>query len=809
MYSESDTRAKLIDPKLYDQWWKESQIEREYSFTDGRILPWWKRGVPKYVDYLLKDYWLNLAIVEAKREELPVTEGLEQVKWYWASLWVRWVYTSNWHEIYEWDMQEGKWSNIDKFPTPEELYERYNDESAVLRQRLLSVPYHQDSNKKPRYYQDLAIQRALTAIAKWNQRILLTLATWTGKTYIAFQLTYKLLQAKWNKDWANRRPRILFLADRNVLIDQAINTFNPLEKDCKRIQGKEIKKLGWSVPTSGNIFFSIYQAIISWADEDEDTWVEIEETNTENNRSPYYTQYDPDFFDLIIIDECHRWGTKKEWNWWEILKYFKNAVQLWMTATPKRDDNNNTYQYFWNPVYEYSLKEGINDWFLTPYKVKRIRTNIDELVMDSDVTIIRWEAEKEFYQLQDFDKEIVVPERRNLIAQSILEEINPNEKTIVFCVDQEHAAWMRDAINENKTVRDNNYCVRITSNEWEIWRNYLEQFQDNSKTIPTIVTSSQMLTTWVDARNVRNIVLLRNISSMTEFKQIIWRGTRVFDGKDYFTILDFTWATELFYDEAWDWPNYDDDVIEWTWWMDGWDGTDLPWDPGREWWDNWDEWNWWKWEIWWEGPFWPLPPHEPRPPKLTVKLSNNKELRIIDVDVRYIDGSWKPMWSQEYLEMLIWKLPELYADEKQLRELWSDPTARENLLKQLSNIWLDDEHFRTLKKMFDAPDSDLFDILTHLSFWEEMKTKLERAEYVRWQWMVQSIENLTAKKFIEYLLWYYAKHWSEEIVQSKLWDLIKLYSKDELSIVDFTKRVGWQHILMNIWKDVQGELFKI
>ena len=782
-YSESDTRVKLIDPALHEQGRNESQIEREYSFTDGRILPGGKRWTPKYVDYLLKDYGLNLAIVEAKKEDLPPTEWLEQVKWYGKSLGVRWVYTSNGHEIYERDMNEWTWKYIDKYPTPSELYERYTDESAILRQQILWIPYYQDSNKRPRYYQDLAIQRVLSAIAKWRQRILLTMATGTGKTYVAFQIVYKLLQAKWNKEWANRRPRILFLADRNVLIKQAINTFNPIEKDCKWIRGVEIKKALWQVPTNGNVFFAIYQAIISWSDEDADSGITEETWFTE-----YYKQYDPDFFDLVIIDECHRWWAKQDGNRWEILKYFSSAVQLWMTATPKRQDNNNTYRYFGNPVYEYSLKEWINDWFLSPYKVKRIRTNLDELVIDSDVTVVRWEAKKEFYKLEDFDREIVVPERRKLVAQEILKQINKDDKTIVFCVDQEHAAGMRDAINEFKEVKDNDYCVRITSNEWEIWRMYLERFQDNDKTIPTIVTSSQMLTTWVDARNVRNIVLCRNITSMTEFKQIIGRWTRVFDGKDYFTIIDFTWASELFYDEDWDWPNMDEEVDEGQWWYDEEGQTDKPTKPSG--WRPDDESEWIK-------------------PKLVVRLNNARELKIIDVDVRYIDWTGKPMGSKEYLEMLVGKLPELYADENQLRELWSDPKTREDLLKELDKIWLDKEHFEVLKRMFSAPDSDLFDILTHLSFGEEMKTKEERAQHVLGQWTVESIQNLTARNFVEYLLRYYAEHGSTEIVQSKLWDLIKLFSKNKRSIIDFTKALWGPEALTEMWKNVQWELFKI
>ena len=467
MYSEADTRSKFIDPKLYAQGWKEENILREWSFIDGRKLPGGKRSAPLFLDYLLKMYGRTLAIIEAKKYVSPVTEGLEQVKNYGKKLGIRWLYTSNGKDIYERDMQEGTGNLLTSFPSPEELYERYTDEHAVLRQQLLSVPYFPDSDKKPRYYQDLAITRALSALAEGKERILLTLATGTGKTFIAFQIVYKLLQAKWSKSSSNRRPRVLFLADRNILINQAINTFNPIEKDCKRIKGSEIKKALGKVPTSANVFFSTYQALVSGIDEE----TEIAEETLIGSKfvdNAYYRNYDPDFFDLIIIDECHRGGAKNDGNWAEILKYFSSAVHIGMTATPKNQDNINTYAYFGEPVYQYSLKEGIEDGFLTPYKFKRLRTNLDELVIDDHVEILGGDKEKDLYGLKDFDRKIIVPERIDLIAKTILEHIKPHEKTIIFCVDQEHAALMRDAINKHKTVRDGDYCVRVTSNEGEI-----------------------------------------------------------------------------------------------------------------------------------------------------------------------------------------------------------------------------------------------------------------------------------------------------------------------------------------------------
>lgn len=824
MYSESDTRSKYIDPQLFAQGWQESQIVRERYFTDGRKLLRNKRGKQCFVDYLLKDFGLNLAIVEAKKYGLPPTEWLEQVKEYGRKLSVRWVYSTNGQEIYEFDLESGLGKFIDRYPTPAELYERYTDECATIRQQILSVPYYIDSNKRPRYYQDLAITKTLTAIASGKDRTLLTLATGTGKTYIAFQIAFKLLMAKRSRSWFNRRPRILFLADRNILIEQAMNTFNPLEKDLLRVTGKEIKKRLGEVPTNANIFFAIYQAIISGSDEDGDASPVILNDSEEslhqyrdpstplhsaplssfelnqddatwwsNNSSEqwgYYTRYDPDFFDLIIIDECHRGGANQEGNWFAILEYFKSAVQVGMTATPKRQDNIDTYGYFGDPVYEYSLKEGINDWFLTPYKVKKVQTNLDELVIDYDVQIIDGEAKKDLYEIKDFDRSIVVPERIEFISQEILKLIGTHDKTIIFCVDQEHAARVRDAINAHKKVRDPDYCVRVTSNEWEIGRNYLERFQDNDKTIPVILTSSQMLTTWVDAKNVRNIVLLRTIGSMTEFKQIIGRGTRVFDGKDYFTIIDFTGATNLFYDPAWD----GEVLAEKT------EGSDI---PDSSFWAEWskveesinndldsssDDSGWHK--------------------KLRVRLSDSRELKITNIETRYIGEDGKPLSATEYLESLIGKLPALYQSEEQLRTLRADPKTREELLGQLSQIGIDREQLVTLQQMFDAPESDIFDVLTHLSFSGEIKTREERATWV-WEHtgLWKQTHSLEATEFLEYLLQYYTKYGSVELIQSKIGEVIKLYNHG--SVMDVTKAFGGHESLLGAWKQVQEELFVI
>lgn len=457
-----------------------------------------------------------------------------------------------------------------------------------------------------------------------------------------------------------------------------------------------------------------------------------------------------------------------------------------MTATPKNQDNINTYAYFGEPVYEYSLREGIEDGFLTPYKVKRIRTNLDELVIDDKVQIVSGDQEKDLYELKDFDRKVIVPERTDLIAQTILQHIKPQEKTIIFCVDQEHAAQMRDAINNYKTIRDPDYCVRVTSNEGEIGRNYLDRFQDNSKTIPTILTSSQMLTTGVDAKNVRNIVLLRTIGSMVEFKQIIGRGTRVFDGKDYFTIIDFTGATNLFYDEKWDGPQSTDTDGE----------SKQKADKSQT--------------------FDPFPPEMAEPEiisvpkqKLKVKLLDNRELKIVNIETRYIGEDGKPLTAEQYLLSLVGRLPALYHSEEQLRTLRSDPKMREDLLSELQKIGLDQEQFRMLQEMFEAPESDLFDVLTYLSYGEEMKTRAERVNRVLDQDLLKQTENLTARSFLEYVLRYYDQYGSTELVQSKMGELIKLYGRGQINIVDFTKAFGGQEVLMQAWRELQRELFMI
>ena len=516
-----------------------------------------------------------------------------------------------------------------------------------------------------RYYQDIAIERALEAIAKGQNRILLALATGTGKTFIAFQIAWKLFHSRWNlSGQPTRRPRILFLADRNILANQAYNAFSAFPEDALvRIAPEDIRKKG-KVPKNGSLFFTIFQTFMSGPPKD-------------GNPSPYFGEYPPDFFDFIVIDECHRGGANDESNWRGIMEYFAPAVQLGLTATPKRNENADTYRYFGEPVYIYSLKDGINDGFLTPFKVRQIQTTLDDYVYTPDDQVVEGEIEAgKRYTETDFNKIIEIKEREAYRVKLFMDQINQNEKTLVFCATQIHALAVRDLINQLKTGSDPNYCHRVTANDGALGEQYLRDFQDNEKTIPTILTTSQKLSTGVDARNIRNIVLMRPIKSMIEFKQIIGRGTRLFDGKDYFTIYDFVKAHLHFNDPEWDGEPLEPEpcpncgarpcVCE----------TKAP-KPCP---------------VCGQQPC--VCPPEPCPKcgqrpcvckrKAKVKLADGKERTIqhmMCTTFWHPDGT--PLSAQQFMEALFGKLPEFFKDEAELRAIWVAPDTRVKLLQGL------------------------------------------------------------------------------------------------------------------------------
>jgi len=779
-YSEHDTRAKFIDPQLKQAEWEEDYIIREYYFTDGRKLAGNKRGKRLYVDYLLRYNNTALAIIEAKRYNKIATEGLQQAIEYAQKLNVNIVYSTNGKQIYEFSLITGKGHFIDNYPKPAELFNRRFSTNQELKEKLHKTPYNLSSGMTPRYYQDIAISKVMEAIADDKKRILLTLATGTGKTYIAFQIVYKLFTARWNIDGVHRRPRILFLADRNALADQAINDFNPLEKDLIKINGDEIRSRDGRVPTNANIFFAIYQAIAE-----------------KENIGGYYKQYPQDFFDLVIIDECHRGAANANGSWRDILDHFKSAIHLGLTATPKRNDNIDTYSYFGKPVYEYSLKDGINDGFLTPYKVKRIRTNIDEYIPTKDDIVVSGEIEDRIYGLSDFETKIVVEDRTDLIARAILSNTEELDKSIIFCVNQGHALMMRDAINKHKSVKDPLYCVRITSDEGSRAKSLLELFKNNDKDIPAIVTSSQMLTTGINIKNLRNVILARVVQSMVEFKQIIGRGTRVFEGKDFFTILDFTGATNLFYDKKWDGepdvPPIIIDIVD-----DGDDDISKPDtiepivnEPSE--------------------PEYTTPIiDDPDPPKekIVVRLKNGSKLKVTDVDIRYVGDDGRPLTVTEFLDKLTQFLPNLFNSEKELRELWSKPETREELLTKLGQLGFDGEQLQTLKQMFEAEQSDIFDLLAYISYNKDILTRSERVEETKTHTeFFNEYENEKAQQFLYFILERYKRDGIDELKRDKLSELIQLNGLGTTK--DAAKVFGNVNNLISAYYQLQKVMYKV
>nr|WP_291240704.1 type I restriction endonuclease subunit R [Gemmobacter sp.] len=677
-------------------------------------------------------------MIEAKRAGLPHTTGLAQARDYATRLKARLAYATNGLGWYEADMATGAEGDVQPFPTPDKLWDRCFGDANLWRMRFGAVPFEVAGGKwELRYYQHNAINAVLEAVGKGDKRILLTLATGTGKTSIAFQIAWKLFHARWNLSGEpTRRPRVLFLADRNILADQAYNSFSAFPSDAvARIDPDTIRKKG-GVPKNASIFFTIFQTFMT-------------EGGMTGGGKPSYEAYPPDFFDFIIIDECHRGGANDEGNWRGIMDYFAPAVQLGLTATPRRKHNADTYAYFGEPVYVYSLREGIEDGFLTPFKVRQMASTLDEYVWDGTDEIIAGEIEKDRYTEADFNTRIVIEERERSRVAEFMAQIDQRQKTLVFCATQEHALRIRDYINQVKANPSPNYCQRVTAEDGKLGELHLRDFQDNDKTIPTILTTSQKLSTGVDARNVRNIVLMRPVRSMIEFKQIIGRGTRTYDGKDYFTIYDFVKAHENFNDPEWD-------------------GEPLPpeGEPPRP-----------------PGPK-AEPTDEPEPPegggdggegegkpKLIIRLADGKERAI-----RYLAATtyWgpdgKPMSAQQFLDRLFGDLSKMIASEDDLRREWSNPESRERFVAVLEQQGYDPEKLAEMRRLVDAPNSDLFDVLAYIRFSTEPKTRTDRAEAVREQGLGDA--DIKMRDFLLGVLSAYESGGETELATSKLGGLL-------------------------------------
>jgi type I restriction enzyme, R subunit len=803
--NEAETRAEHIDPALEAAGWgvvEGSKILREYHLTPGRIEGHGRRGKPLIADYVLVYRNRKLAVVEAKAWDVELTEGVAQAKNYAGKLAVRFAFSANGQGIYQVDMvgpsapppQVGRAvpcapleREIPAFPTPEQLWNRTFAEANAWRDLFATVPFEDKGGSHPsRYYQDIAIDRVMEAIAAGLTRILLTLATGTGKTFIAFQIAWKLFHARWTRAaysalstphsaFELRRPRILFLADRNILADQAYNAFSAFPEDALvRIAPEDIRKKG-KVPKNGSLFFTIFQTFMTDAPGRD---------APPGRPSPQYNfgEYPPDFFDFIVIDECHRGGANNESNWRGILEYFAPAVQLGLTATPKRKDNVDTYAYFGDPVYIYSLKDGINDGFLTPFKVKQIQTTLDYYVYTPDDTVVEGEIEAgKLYDEPDFNKIIEIKEREKKRVQIFMDLINQNDKTLVFCANQAHALVVRDLINQMKSSKDPNYCQRVTANDGALGEQHLRDFQDNEKTIPTILTTSQKLSTGVDARNIRNIVLMRPINSMIEFKQIIGRGTRLYDGKDYFTIYDFVKAHHHFSDPEWDGEPVEPEACP----KCGCQPCECEKKPPQ-----------------------PYPvcgrrpcecPKEPCPvcgqlrcicnkrKKAKVQLADGKERSIqhmMCTSFWHPDGT--PMSAQQFLELLFGKLPEFFNDEAELRAIWSAPDTRAKLLQGLAEKGFGHDQLAEMQKIIDAEKSDLFDVLAHVAYAMPPLTREVRAAHAR----VYINTRFSAKQqvFLDFVLSHYVTVGVEELDQDKLTPLLRLKYHD--SIADAVADLG-------------------
>ncbi len=752
--NEAETRAELIDPILLSRGWGrtgESKISREYQITHGKIQTGGTRSKPLIADYLLSYNNVKLAVIEAKSTEHEVGEGVAQAKLYAEKLKLDFAYAANGREIYRINMKTGEEGLVDTFPTPEELWAMAHEQQNKWRDAFHRIPFEDKSGTQPpRFYQEIAVNRALDAIAEDKTRILLTLATGTGKTFIAFQIAWKLFHTRWNlKKDGSRRPRILFLADRNILADQAFNAFNAFPEDALvRIAPDAIRKKG-RVPTNGNIFFTIFQTFMSGRDEN-------------GHPAPNFGEYPRDYFDFIIIDECHRGGANDESNWRGIMEYFSPAVQLGLTATPKRKNNVDTYAYFGEPVYIYSLKEGINDGFLTPFKVKRVQTTIDEYIYTPDDTVVEGEVEEgRVYGEEDFNRIIQIKEREEKRVQIILDEINQKEKTLVFCANQEHALAIRDLINQHKKSNNPNYCHRVTANDGKLGEQHLRDFQDNEKSIPTLLTTSQKLSTGVDARNIRNIVLLRPVNSMIEFKQIIGRGTRLFEGKDYFTLYDYVGAYHHFLDPEWDGEPLEPELYSPSEPKEPSEVKEEPGDPEE-------------------------PEETDRPKKLKIKLRDGKEREIQHmIATSFWSADGKPISAEEFLENLFGKLPDFFKDEDELRKIWSVPSTRKALLVSLEEAGYGKDELYTLQKLVNAEKSDIFDVLEYVSFAVQPISREERVAKAR-PFIFNGL-NQEQKDFLEFVLTKYIETGVDELDQEKLPDLLSL---KYYSITDAAEKLG-------------------
>lgn len=698
--NEADTCRTYILPALHSAGWADDAIAEQYVLTPGRIVPVDRQHTrraglrPDYVLFIRRN--IPIAVVEAKAEYVNAADGLAQAMQYADMLGVKFAYASNGRKIIEHDFITGLERDLDAFPTPDELWGRLQTTLNLPQPQdktdSLSAYWEQVGGKTPRYYQMIAINRAVNAVLAGQKRILLTMATGTGKTFVAFQIVWRLWKA-------GRKKRILFLADRNVLIDQAKDhTFAPMGQARQKISGAIVK--------SREVYFALYQALTGKGD-----------------GPNLYEKYPRDFFDLIIVDECHRGSANEDGNWRKILEYFDSATQLGMTATPKRTDNADTYEYFGDPLYTYSLKQGIDDGFLAPYRVYRVVSDVDASGVQIDPGVLdRFgrEIPPDLYGTKDFERVLSLLTRTETIARHLtdyLKRTHRMDKTIVFCVDQEHAADMRRALNNlNADLQVTHYVERVVSDEGSVGRGYLDDFKDPEKAVPVILTTSQMLTTGVDAPTCRNVVLFRAINSMTDFKQIIGRGTRVSEehGKFWFTIIDYVGATQLFYD-----PAFDGDPVRVTRTEIDEDGNETAVEDSET------------------GTLEAGDPQDfEKPLQADYQINELPRKYYLDgVDVYIageqafeLDPDGSVLRTMEFTDYVTQNVRRLNLSAEHLRTAWGKHEQRAEIIEHLRRYGIDLNHLAAVTHHHEA---DALDLLLHVAYNAPLVSRRERAEKLR------------------------------------------------------------------------------
>lgn len=697
MITEADTCRKYVLPKLKNSGWSDDQIIEQKYFTDGRIVTAGEkhfRKPGKKADYILRyrpDF--TIAVIEAKAAFKKPGDGLQQAMDYAEILGLEFAYSTNGHAVVEHDYTTGKQTVLDDFPSPDELWDRLEKKIGLTEEKDIRdflFPFYRGTGAmSPRYYQEIAINRTVEAVVKGKKRILICMATGTGKTFVAFQIIWKLWKT-------GRIKKVLYLADMNILADQAKDrTFFPFGDALHKIQKRSVK--------SREIYFGLYQAI------------------GENEQgAAIYKEYSPDYFDLIVVDECHRGSARDDSKWRKILQYFTSAYQIGMTATPKRDDNVNTYGYFGNPIYTYSLKQGIEDGFLAPYRVIRVVPSVDAAGwVPNQGQLDRFGREVPYgmYETKDFERVVSLLLRTEAVAKHLTEYLKKTDrfaKTMIFCVDQEHAEDMRLALNNannDLTVKYPHYVARVVSDEGKYGRKFLGDFQDPEKKTPVILTTSQMLTTGVDAPTCRNVVLFKPINSMVQFKQIIGRGTRLFPDKDklWFTIIDYAGATRLFTDPEFDgFPEFmtqeemdaqgnqtkPPEVIE--------DNTESP---------------------------------EEEPEVVGLEEVEPRKLYVDDVQVEIahevvyqLDPDGHRLKTWKFTDYTREKVRELYPSANELRSRWTKTEEREQIIEALEKRGIS---LKQLAEVTGQPDADPFDLLMNVAFNAPLRTRRERANYVK------------------------------------------------------------------------------